>query len=153
MPQPEPKQISIPDQRGVSLVEIMVAVTIFGLAVTGITTLLGTGRNLESSDYLREQASRIALNVMEDTAFGYAKYTSLPPTPPASPVLMTESNVPVTASLTTAIGAVTQDNFKNPASGNFDAQIDYRTVTTKVKWSFAGVADSVIMSKRIADVP
>jgi prepilin-type N-terminal cleavage/methylation domain-containing protein len=140
---------------GFSLVELMVASSILGLAVTGVMAMLGTARSVEAESGLRQQATYFAVSALDDTNFHYTKYPlATAAIAPRIDTLRFSTGDTIQAVESRTVSAVdnsvTWYDYKNPAIAN--VIVPFQRVTVKVKWSLLGQADSVVLTKRVAQV-
>lgn len=131
----------------------MVAALLLGLVITGATSMIGTGRTLEGAGDLRSQALRLAANSMERTTHHYSAYRIAPGEFTSKPKLNTPSGATCTADQTdsiydtTSIGAHWTD-----ADGGVAVNVPYQAICVRLTWSCGGLADSVVLRKRIANI-
>jgi Tfp pilus assembly protein PilV len=141
--------------RGVTLVETLVAATLLGLTFVGTTSMLASGRNLETGDNLRRQAFRLASNVLENPAFKPTQYSLLAPgTSSQLDSLKSEAGQKITATVSVTVSAAAPIAFQDPTAQFSPGQtISYKKISVQVSWSFAGTSDNISLSNRIADIP
>jgi prepilin-type N-terminal cleavage/methylation domain-containing protein len=157
-----PSQLTNPSRlvhhlSGYTLVELMVASSLLGLAVTGVMSMLGTARSAEAQGSLRQQAATLASSALEDTLYHYTRYP-LPVAASAPQVnilrLGTGPEDTIHATIIRTVGAidntVTWYDYKNPTVA--DVQVPFQKVTAKIKWSLIGHSDSIEITKRVARV-
>jgi prepilin-type N-terminal cleavage/methylation domain-containing protein len=138
---------------GFTLIEVMVSALLLGVVVTGATSLIATGRNLESAGSLRSQALRLAANSMERATHHFSAYpiTTAPQGIPSNPILTTESGGNCTANQIDSIYAPELANWTDADGGN-QVDVPYQRICVKLFWACGGPADSVVFRKRIANV-
>jgi Tfp pilus assembly protein PilV len=141
--------------RGVTLVETLVAATLLGLTFVGTTSMLASGRDLESEDYLHRQAFRLASNLLENPFYKPTRYPLLAAgTTSQLDSLKSESGQKITATVSVTVSAPTPVTFQDPTSQFSPGQtISYKKISVQVSWSFAGTPDNISLSNRIADIP
>jgi hypothetical protein len=151
-----PENLRYPSgSKGVTLLETVVAATLLGLAFVGITSMLASGRDMETTEYLRRQAFRLAVVAMEDSAFGPGRYSLLTTVPVArNNSLRTPAGQNVAALVSIAVGPESNMTFQDTSTHFSPGRpIEFKRVDAKVSWTFAGRPDSVILMKRIAKIP
>lgn len=137
--------------RGTTLVELLVASTCLGIGISGVMTMIGSGRQEESANFVRNQARIAAISKLETDALHYSSYSTIIPGPPVSAniTLYTEANATVTAVLTSRTERRSID-WAN--SGGTRLGIEYKLVDVSVSWTLAGKPDSVRYLKRVAEL-
>ena len=143
--------------RGMTLLEVVVAALILGISITGVLSMLGSGRDQETLAFLRNQADKVAKNAMEDSNYTSAKYAGFAPaakdwTFPAKADLSSETGTALQADVMVAVGPETVEWMFNPDLGAFGQAVPFRQVSVTVSWSFAGRNESVSLKKRIAEI-
>jgi prepilin-type N-terminal cleavage/methylation domain-containing protein len=146
-------------QSGFTLIELMVASTILGLAVTGTLALVGSGRSLEYQNGLYAQARAAANAILEDPTYRYTNYAALgagtasPPvttTADAAPILNAGTTHPVAATASVTIGAETVDVSWNTMPGFAAPAIPAKRIDVTLTWNADGTDQSLTMSKQIS---
>lgn len=140
-----------PAQEGFTLLEVIISAAILGLTVAGVTTLIASGRALDSSSRLRSQAFTLASNTLERTGYHYLAYPVPAAVNVSYPVLVTESGANCTATKTDSVYAPASD-FWVDANGGSPVEVPYQRFTVMLTWTCGGLADTLILRKRIADV-
>ncbi len=146
-------QIRKSRQRGFSLIELIAASLVLGVAITGVMSILGTGRTLEFQNKLRREARLIAADALEDSTLHYSQYSTLiAGTLPVRTVLLDSGTVhPVSADITIRILPEVMETWME-VSGLPNPQVPSKTIKVNVGWNADGQADSVMITKRIAEV-
>lgn len=140
-------------QGGFSLVEVVISAAILGLVVAGLTSLLATGRALDSSSRLRSQAMALASNSLNRTTNHYTAYPVAAGVTSTARTLKTESDAACAATQIDSVYAPVPDYWVDATSGTAGAvEVPYQKITSMVVWNCGGLADTVILRKRIADV-
>ncbi len=140
-------------QRGVTLIELMVASVILGIGITGVMSMIGIGRDLDFQNKLRREATIAATRILEDSAFNSAKYrewdpvspSTVPPTVPSRTLVFEPgiyainaiANIKVSQGLTTVWAGIPSPS---------------RLVEVKILWPNSYPTDSLYLAKRIAEV-
>lgn len=138
---PNRKKIGVRSFYGYTLIEVMVSTLVLGLAVAAVATMLRKGKASEDSGEIRRQATLLLQSSLEDTAFGVAKYNTIASPAEAIDTLRLDIlKVPCTTSV--SAGTETFDTWNS-------VQVRYKKITSKVRWTFEGIRDSVSMSIRI----
>ena len=141
--------------RGVTLVETLVAATVLGLAFVGTTSILASGKDLETQEYLGRQAFRIAANALEDPFFSPRRFSALAlgtiPRPLDS--LKSETGQWIFATVSAVITAGTEQFQDDTRSFTPGQPVAYKKIEVRVAWVFAGNPNTISLSKRIADIP
>lgn len=138
---------------GYSLVELVVAAVCLGIGISGVMTMIGSGRQLETGHSLRRQASMFIQNELESDTYHHTNYEALNPLPmvvgPSAIVLNPGQANPVPATLS---GNVILDSvqWNDPGVAPPLLWVVYKRIDFVVRWTFAGRIDSVVASKRIA---
>ena len=137
--------------RGTTLVELLVASVCLGIGISGVMTMIGSGRQEESANFVRNQARIAAISKLESDALHYSKFTAIPlgAHAPTNINLYTEANVAVPAVIDSRADNVGID-WAN--TNNTRLPIDYKLVYVKVSWNLAGRPDSVYYLKRVTDI-
>lgn len=139
-------------ESGVTLIELMVASVILGIAITGVMSMIGTGRSIDIRNSLNRQARVAAAGIMEDTTYHYSNYAALPPLvlgdPPASTTLpsITLKSEVGTVSATTSIKVTLQNSAFNGI--NFDSKV----IELMMNWPEGSPSDSIYLRKQITEV-
>lgn len=138
---------------GFSLIEIMVAALLLGIVITGATSMIGTGRSMDSAGRLRSQALRLASNALDRAPYQNAAYpiAGAPRVTTSNPSLRTESGAACTATQVDSVYA-TATALWVEADGGSAVGVPFQRISIKVKWTCGGPADSVMLWKRIANV-
>jgi hypothetical protein len=145
----------IAGSRGATLIEVVVAAVVLGLAFVGTTSMIASGRGLESGEFLRGQASRIASNTLEDPVLGAKNYTALPAgTVSRNDSMRSEPGQTIFATVLITVSAPQNAAFQDPVSGFSPGQsVEYKRVEAKVLWPSSAPQDSFSLSKLISDIP
>lgn len=134
-------------QAGVTLVELMVAAAVLGLALTATVSMLRTGMDLEHQYNLERQAYNLAYASLENPAYTYpADYDSMADSSTAA-FLNTEEQ-PVNAIVTVHVHPEQTERtwVAHPAT-------PWRRVDATVAWHENGVARSITATKIVARIP
>ncbi len=148
-----PQKLSHSRQRGVTLIELMVASIILGIAITGVMTMLGSGRNLDIANSLRRQGRVSAIAILESPVYHYSNYAACLPRidtlsvtlEPAIPSAFVSGRepAPVPARATVALT-------DNPTIRWAGHDMASRSIKVNVSWPVGAPTDSVTLVKRIA---
>ena len=140
-------------ESGFSLIELMAASLILGVTITGVMSILGTGRALEFQNKLRREARIFAADALEDSTLHYSQYPSLAiasvPSTTRTVQLESGSAHPVNADLTVTIMSISTETWADVSGTQV---VPYMSIRVNVVWNVAGQADSVLILKRIAEV-
>ncbi|GEM_PF-5338092 len=148
-------------QAGVTLIELMVASIILGLAVTGVLALVGSGRSLEYQNSLYAQARSAGNSILEDPYYRYSNYTSLSPIGPSTPHATVANDAPYLKATPTApstfdtisvtITEVTVTNWI-AMTGSGTPLIPVRKIDLTQKWKADGTDQTLTLSKWICQI-
>ena len=138
-----PRRIPQPDERGVGLVEVVVATVIAVIAILALAYTFGTGRGLVNS----YEAARVGLAAAQQRmeALGAAPDTSaelrLGPHPPsgAYPVQVDGRTV--------AFESWTVEGYDDPADGTGTLDWDLKRVTVKITWGRQSPHETVTLTR------
>ena len=135
-------------ESGFSLIELMAASLILGVTITGVMSILGSGRALEFQNKLRREARVFAADALEDSTLHYSQYLSLASgiSAPRTVQLESGSANPVNADITITVMPITAESWAEAM------MVSYKSIRVNVVWNVAGQADSVLILKRIAEV-
>jgi prepilin-type N-terminal cleavage/methylation domain-containing protein len=139
---------------GFTLIEVMVSAILIGIVIMGATSLIATGRTLDSVGRLRAQALRLASNSMERATH----HNSAFPISPAPQVittdtaLTTESGATCPATQIDSVYGIATVQWTEADGGTQGVDVTYQRICVKVNWTCGGLADSVVLRKRIANV-
>lgn len=123
----------------------MIATVILGLCITGVMSMLGSGRDLETEAELRRQARIIAQNTLEEATFNTEEYPLATTLSKSVGVpLIVDAGHPVSATLTVTVGSEANEAL-------MDGGLYYQSVTARVAWPSAAPTDFVELRKRVAD--
>ncbi len=148
------KKVILLNQRGVTLIELMVASIILGITTTGVLTMLGSGRNMDIANSLRRQARLTAIAILEDSLYHYSKYAACLPRidtrtvtlEPAIPSIYLIGDEPTPVPATATI-TITND----PSLIWAGQATESRTIQVNVAWPAASPTDTVTLVKRITN--
>jgi prepilin-type N-terminal cleavage/methylation domain-containing protein len=133
---------------GMTLVELLVAASILGMAITGVMSMLGIGRQIEAENGLRRQGDMVAANVLESPAYHYSNYPFPAGDVSSAITLSTDAAHTIPATQTVSIADQTTP-FNDLVSGSH-IDVPYQSVSVKVKWTLNGQDDSVTSRKWVA---
>jgi prepilin-type N-terminal cleavage/methylation domain-containing protein len=138
-----------PNQKGFTLIELMVSSLILAVSITGVMSIIGSGRDLEYQNSLRRQATIYASSILEDSLLHYSNYANLGLFPTLSTVFLNPGTAnPVPANVTLSLmGGNPQ--FHEPGFGATPVYFKYTTLTVLLKWNAGAFLDSVSLTKRI----
>lgn len=133
-------------QAGVTLVELMVAATVLGLALSATVSMLRTGMDMEYQQNLERQAYNLAYSALENPAYTYpAAYESMVDSTTAA-FLNTEEQ-PVNVTVTVAVHPELEE-----VTWVAHPETPWRRVDATVAWHEGGVARSITATKIIARI-
>jgi len=152
LPLPPPRSYRGCD--GFTLIEVMVAALLLGIVISGATSLLGTGRTLEGAGGLRSQALRLASNSMERITHHHSAYpiSPAPQVSASNPNLTTESGAVCAANQSDSIYPISAVLWADADGGGNIVSVTYQRICVRLIWTCGGLADSVVLRKRIANV-
>jgi hypothetical protein len=138
---------------GFSLIEVVVASGIMGMVITGVMTLIGIGRGLETESLLRRQALEMAATKLEDPKYQNplvgAEIT--PIDPEISYInLKTAEGTDVAGQMTLVVSPTLDDAWAEIGGGTL--QVPHQRLTVTVQWGFGGASDQVVLRKRVAAI-
>ena len=142
-------------QRGVSLIEVMVASVIFGMAVNGVMGLLGISATLDTDDGLRRQARVYAVNTIEQPRYHYSSFDTLAAATYDAPsvTLKTSTGQDVTGYIHIQVTGPTNATWNNPNDITTLIPVPYKTISVQVEWNLAGKIETFSLEKTISEMP
>ncbi|HLP42261.1 MAG TPA: prepilin-type N-terminal cleavage/methylation domain-containing protein [Fibrobacteria bacterium] len=133
-------------QAGVTLVELMVAAAVLGLALTATVSMLRTGMDLEHQYNLERQAYNLAYASLENPAYTYpANYDTIPDF--TTTITLYTGAQPVNVNVTVHAHPEIKER-----TWVAHPETPWRRVDAKVAWHENGVARSIIATKIIARI-
>jgi hypothetical protein len=123
------------------------------MLIMGATSLVATGRTLDGAGLLRAHALRLAANSLERATRHNSAYPvpSAPIVLTSNPDLNTESGGTCAANQTDSIYGTSIEQWTDADGGN-TVGVPYQRISVKLTWACGGLADSVLLGKRIANV-
>lgn len=141
--------------RGFTLIELVAAATVLGLAATGAMALIGTGRAVSAEEILERQAYQYAAAALEREECHPKMYSAILIAgalwPAETRPLTLDGGATINATLTVSAGEESQRDFRDPPSTG-TIPIPIRPITATVAWTPpSGSAKSISLLKYIAD--
>ncbi len=139
-------------QKGFTIVEFVVASILLGVSVTGITSMLGSGRDLEHRNKVRHAAYLVAASTMEDTLYHYSTYSStlITRTPPLDSVTLDSASGYRIRALRQIFVFFLPPEIWTDLPGHDTDTLPSQEVQVNLYWKVDGQTQILTMSKRIA---
>jgi len=143
--------MSIKDQSGFTIIEVLVAAAVVSFSVIGTVAIVRKSQEMISQDKNRRAARGFIVKTLEQPTFEPENYAALA-TSTATQSVAINAAAGINGTLTTAISdEKTQSGAVDPYGTAIN--IPYREITVTVKWNEMGdKKDSVQVWKRIANV-
>lgn len=143
-----------PSGGGYTLVELVVAATLLGLAISGVMSMIGSGRQMELENNLRRQARIVASGMLENPLYHFSRYGAFVAGQTiGATTLMADAETPVPATTRLIISSERFTIWNDIISGGTSASVGalpYRRMEARVSWTVAGQTQSVRIRKNIA---
>jgi Tfp pilus assembly protein PilV len=139
-------------EKGLTLVELMVAALLLGLAITGVMSMLGAGRAVETDKILQRQATLLAADTLEDPQYAAVNYPLAVRNSPYTVALSTGTGHSIPATLTVMVQDASTE--WNDGNGGASISVPHQTMAVQVQWTAPGTSktESVVLRKSIADL-
>ncbi len=137
-------------QAGFTLVELMVASLILGMAITAVMTMLTIGRTIEAGDCLRRQARILAASILEDSLY-QSDSTAIIGSNTVISTLTPGIGLPIPDTLTVNVVKVAPVSWTDGNDATLTILVPFKTVTVNISWSNAGVNETISLQKSIPE--
>ncbi|MEO6096781.1 MAG: type II secretion system protein [Fibrobacteria bacterium] len=138
---------------GFSLVELMVASACLGVAISGVMSMIGAGRQIEMENWNRRQARMLANSALENDQYHNLNFSSLIVPYSQASIVQLNPGTPLAINATLVVTSDIDYFTMNDPGGATPPTlgIQFKWVRAAINWTLAGRTDSVYVQKRIAE--
>lgn len=133
--------------RGYTLVELLVAVAIFSIAIAGVVAVLRKGIETTVTDAHRQQARSLIMSCLESADYQPDKYTTM--AGGHRPVVIDARNPATTADDLTGTLTVTITDHTDLSSAT---PVPYKAVSVSVQWTEPEGAQNITLEKWVTQL-
>ncbi len=136
------------NNRGFTIVEILVAITIIAVGVVASVSSVRKGHEITVADLHRRKARIIADSILESKQYHYSSYPSF--SNDSFAVIIDTATVESTPVTVTGVATVTVS--PEQLAGQLSTTVDYKSVTATIIWTHLGVIDTVSLTKWVSQL-
>ncbi len=138
------------NNKGFTLVELLVASTIAILCISSIVTMLIRSREIETGDRYRRYARALVISELEDSKYHHTQYTTLKTsvgTTTKNVIIDTRGNYDdIQGTMTVSIGA---EDVRTSSDG---VDFNFVPISVTISWSTTDGNDSITLTKTITRI-